>query len=93
MNRLAAAEPDQASGSGGRNRGSKNRSKPTHSWDDDVTAEWRHEPWMVNDWSRARKIKVWGGESTKWIMLPPKATQDLLDWYDKGELLDTKNGV
>ena len=93
MNGLAAEEPDQASGGGGRNRGKKNRSAATHSWDDPEDAEWRHEAWVVNDWQRARSIRVWGGEATKWITLPDTPTQDLLRWYDNGKRLDILKGV
>ena len=84
--------PEAASGSAGGSK--KKRSKAAHKWwEDEETAEWRQEPWVLHNPDVPRVIKVLGDGKAGWHTLPAAATKRILAFYDTGKLGDVILGV
>jgi hypothetical protein len=92
---VAGQSGAEASEGGGQSSGRKRSAKGGHSkWmQEPDDAEWRTaSPWVVHQADRRRVIKV-RGDGGVFHELPPAATQELLQWYDHGRLLDIKKNV
>ena len=81
-----SAEESSAAGaaavpSGGASK-RKNKANQREWWTDPDDAEWRSSPWILNDPSRSRTVKV-KGDGDGWHVLDTEPAQQVLSFYDR----------